>query len=48
MRTSPPRRADRTRSVRTTKPDLNPYCVDEVAYTLSDILRARAADSAER
>lgn len=29
---------------RSTKPSLNPYYVDDVAMTLTDIVRARGAD----
>jgi hypothetical protein len=29
---------------RSTKPSLNPYYVDDVAMTLTDIMRARGAD----
>ena len=29
---------------RTQKPSLNPYVLDEVAFTLSDIRRARESD----
>jgi hypothetical protein len=35
------RRATRT-THRTQKPSLDPYVLDDVAFTLSDILRARA------
>lgn len=37
--------ADRMRTERSTKPSVNPYYVDDVALTLTDVLRARRAES---
>ena len=37
-------RATKNGAHRSPKAALNPYCVDETSFTLSEILRARAAD----
>lgn len=38
--------AEPKRTERSTKPSLNPYYVDDVAMTLTDIMRARGTDRA--
>jgi hypothetical protein len=38
------RRPPQTRTNRSLKPSLSPYFVDDIALTLADVLRARAAD----
>ena len=35
---------ERERSERTVKPSLNPYYLDDVALTLTDVMRARGID----
>lgn len=36
---------ERPRADRSSKPSLNPYYVDDVALTLSDVIRARQIES---